>query len=54
MSYEKMTNLRKQLEHEQKTATQWINLYKDSHPKDVCFWQGYLKAVDKLLTLKTK
>ena len=49
-----MINLREQLEYEQKTAIQWINLYKDSHPNDVCFWQGYLMAVNKLIELKDK
>ncbi len=47
-----MNNLKEQLEHEKETAIKWINLYKDSHPKDVCFWQGYLSAVNKLIKTK--
>ena len=46
-----MISLKEQLEHEQKTAIKFINLYKDTHSKDLCFWQGYLKAVNKLIEL---
>ena len=49
-----MIKLKEQLEHEKEIAIKRINLYKDSHPKDVCFWQGYLSAVNKLIKLKTK
>lgn len=47
-----MTNLKEQLEYEQEIAIKWINLYKDSHPMDLSFWQGYLSAINKLIELK--
>jgi len=46
-----MISLKQQLEHEQKTAIKWINLYKDTHPHDVSFWQGYLTVINKLIKL---
>jgi len=44
-----MISLKEQLKHEQKTAIKFINLYKDTHPHDVSFWQGYLSAINKLI-----
>jgi len=49
-----MMTLKEQLVHEQKTAIQFINLYKDTNPQDVSYWQGYLRAVNKLIELRIK